>query len=698
MKSNTFNYSLLAVGIAAVMGLSTGANAGTDSGNTNNGAAAINNQAKATYFIGTVKQPDVQSNTVSVSVTETAKFTLLAIDGTSPTDDKNEGIATTPKGSATFRHTLKNDGNVRDTYTITTTGDNDETITTAAPSYALASAAVSYTIDVTALTSEQRTSLIASNSGMTINGNSATGTINSGGTITLLPKLTAVLNYSVTTPDVIGGSIGVGTLTATSTFITNATSTGTKISKLVNENQTVVRLPVFAITKTAACQGNTDCSNLNLNGDNTEVTYSIKVENVTTGYSADATNVVFKDQLPAGMTLVPGSVKFGTVAVADSALTITKEAGAAGRQTLQGTLPSLIVGENITVEFRVTTDKTILSTAGSATNDVTLYDNYDDTIPNPNGTFDFADSTNETSSDNKPKVSADGPNTVGKDTRSTITFIDRNLTIVQDDAKEIGVKGDTVTYTQTITNNGNAPEGGENRPINIKITDPAGDVLKTTAPYYVTANGDKIPLTAGVNAGEYVIPPAVVLAKDQSVVIGYTVVSDGKSEGPIGSANNDIGKLEANIVTLTPGGTTAPTASSITNTTTIQGLSLVKLAAVVQANGNQNLSCPIGTAADSLTFSDGVTTAINAKPFDCIVYRIQATNTFKTKELSTIVLTDEKAQWDSRATYQTDVRGLSNGTSTGVTSNDTGNSIITTLATLPAEKIGTMTFSIKVKP
>jgi len=227
MKSNTFNYSLLAVGIAAVMGLSTGANAGVDSGNTSSGAAAINNQAKATYFVGTVKQPEVQSNTVSVSVTETAKFTLVAINGTSATDDKNEGIATTPKGSATFNHILKNDGNVRDTYTITTTGDDDDTITTATRSYALASAQISYTIDVTNLTSEQRTSLIASNSGMAINGNSATGTINSGATVTLLPKLTAVHSYSLTTPEVPDRSIGVGTSTATCDYITTATSTGT---------------------------------------------------------------------------------------------------------------------------------------------------------------------------------------------------------------------------------------------------------------------------------------------------------------------------------------------------------------------------------------------------------------------------------------------------------------------------------------
>lgn len=43
MKSNTFNYSLLAVGVAAVMGVSTGANAATPATAATAGAAPINN-------------------------------------------------------------------------------------------------------------------------------------------------------------------------------------------------------------------------------------------------------------------------------------------------------------------------------------------------------------------------------------------------------------------------------------------------------------------------------------------------------------------------------------------------------------------------------------------------------------------------------------------------------------------------------
>lgn len=53
MKPNTFNYSLLAVGVAALMGVSTGAMANTTSGTqTVNNSRAITNVASASYSIG----------------------------------------------------------------------------------------------------------------------------------------------------------------------------------------------------------------------------------------------------------------------------------------------------------------------------------------------------------------------------------------------------------------------------------------------------------------------------------------------------------------------------------------------------------------------------------------------------------------------------------------------------------------------
>ena len=76
MKSNTFNYSLLAVGVAAVMGLSTGAMAKTTQ--SLGGEATINNVASATYKVGEIDQKEVKSNQVTITVTETAAFSLVA--------------------------------------------------------------------------------------------------------------------------------------------------------------------------------------------------------------------------------------------------------------------------------------------------------------------------------------------------------------------------------------------------------------------------------------------------------------------------------------------------------------------------------------------------------------------------------------------------------------------------------------------
>lgn len=92
-------------------------------------------------------QPEVQSNEVVVNITETANFSLAAIDGVSVDDDKNENQTAVPGGKTSFNHILANNGNVADTYTITTTGDNDSNIDTANPNYALnAGADVVYVI------------------------------------------------------------------------------------------------------------------------------------------------------------------------------------------------------------------------------------------------------------------------------------------------------------------------------------------------------------------------------------------------------------------------------------------------------------------------------------------------------------------------------------------------------------------------
>ena len=235
MKSNTFNYSLLAVGVAAVMGVSTGANAATPATAATAGAAPINNVATASYSVAGVSQPSVTSNTVTVNVSETANFALVStVDDGSIGNDTATDRPATPGGTTTFTHALTNTGNVTDTYTINTTG-NDSPLVTATPNYALGTALVTFTIvqaNGTPLTNAQVTAL----------GTQAqTGSLTNVQTIRLQPGTRANLSYEATTPDNRNGNDkGVGTLTATSTFFTaNQPANAT----LVNENQTIVRLP-----------------------------------------------------------------------------------------------------------------------------------------------------------------------------------------------------------------------------------------------------------------------------------------------------------------------------------------------------------------------------------------------------------------------------------------------------------------------
>ena len=103
MKSNTFNVSLLAIGVAAVMGISTGANAATPTGGANEGSFAVLNKAEATYTVGNNStQQRAFSNEVKITVNETSSFSLV-------NDNANIPINPQANSTATFTHTLKNE-------------------------------------------------------------------------------------------------------------------------------------------------------------------------------------------------------------------------------------------------------------------------------------------------------------------------------------------------------------------------------------------------------------------------------------------------------------------------------------------------------------------------------------------------------------------------------------------------------------
>ncbi len=720
MKLNTFNYSLLAVGVAAVMGVSTGAIASTTSGSTTNSTtSAINNVATASYSVANVAQPTVTSNTVTVNVSETANFILYATNGVSAVDDKNENIATTPGATATFNHILINEGNVTDTYNINTTANNDANIETATPTSGYAhpaNADVTFTIRQkggATLTTDQANALLAAGQAQT---GTLTGGANAAGrNIKLLPGLEAALSYTSPTPvDRTGGDIAVGTLTATSSFITTATTTGTKVPTLVNENQTIVRLPTFSIVKTGA-------SSVDLTATNPQIPYTITVTNASTTYSADATSFVIRDVLPAGLSLTNGASSVTTVSGATVTTSIV-----GGRTVIDVAVTNLAVGANRTITFTANIDKNQFTGANSSvTNNVAVYDKFVGAVgtlpdtPTVNNDYDILDNTLTPaagSENTRVPAAADQPNGAGVDTPATTTFTRRAVVLSNPTTREIAPASATagqVTHSTIITNNGQDNEGTNNNPLSFTIADDAanGAVRPVTGPVSVTytppgANPTQVTVSINPVGGVYTLNSSTLptaqfpngIAPGGTLAINYKVSSGNvTSPGTVADAAA-VGSTETTIVTLTPTGTGAPAATIVNDTTNVKGLTLVK---------SQSLDAACNADASTASY---IQTAISGAPDQCVIYRIQATNTSSAIQttnpaaasgfnITALEIKDLFSNFSAGANFVTG-SATSGATNSSTIANPVvvaNTSVAATASTLAPQGVATLTFKIKIK-
>ncbi|OLF34503.1 hypothetical protein BTW00_13155 [Psychrobacter sp. C 20.9] len=698
MKSNTFNYSLLAVGVAAVMGVSTGANAATPATAVTAGAAPINNVATASYSIAGVSQPSVTSNTVTVNVSETANFALTStVDDGSIGDDTAINQTATPGGTTTFTHNLTNTGNVTDTYTINTTG-NDSALVTAAPDYPLGTAPVTFTIvqaDGTPLTDAQVTAL----------GTQAqTGTLTNGGTIRLQPGTRANLSYEAATPDDRNGNDkGVGTLTATSTFFTANNAPG---ATLVNENQTIVRLPTFKIVKTAT-------STVDLTVANPQIAYSIVVTNATTDYSAAATDIVIRDVLPVGLSLPNGTASDVTVTGGAGTATIST---VGTRQAINVAVANLAVGASRTITFTVNVDRDQFTAANSSvTNNAEVYDKFVGPVsPLPAtpvlGTdYDILDSTDGTIGVTRVPDDAGEGNGAGIDSPGVTSFTRRAVAVSNPTTREVPPASGTAsqaTHSTLITNSGQDGEGTNTNPLTFTIADGGnnGAVRPVTGPVSATytppGNGAPVTITlqptvAGGNTytlNSTTLPTAQFpngIAPGGTLEINYNV-SSGNVAAPATVADAAaVGSTETSVVTLTPAGINAPAATTVTDTTNVRGLTLVKSQAL-------DATCS-GTVAAS-TF---IQTAVEAKPDQCVIYRIQATNTSSAAlgfNLNALTISDLLSNFSAGADLVAGSPATSaTASSTAGIASTTSTAVLGTNYTLVPQGVGTLTFKIKIK-
>lgn len=698
MKSNTFNYSLLAVGVAAVMGVSTGANAATPDAAVTAGAAPINNVATASYSVAGVSQPSVTSNTVTVNVSETANFALTStVDDGSIGDDTAINQTATPGGTTTFTHNLTNTGNVTDTYTINTTG-NDSSLVTATPDYPLGTAPVTFTIvqaNGTPLTDAQVTAL----------GTQAqTGTLTNGGTIRLQPGTRANLSYEAATPyNRNGNDKGVGTLTATSTFFT---ANNAPDATLVNENQTIVRLPTFKIVKTAT-------STVDLTVDNPQIAYSIVVTNAITDYSTAATDIVIRDVLPVGLSLPNGTASDVTVTGGAGTATIST---VGTRQAINVAVANLAVGASRTITFTVNVNRDQFTSANSSvTNNAEVYDKFVGPVsPLPAspvlGTdYDILDSTDSEIGVTRVPDDAGEGNGAGTDSPGVTNFTRRAVIVSNPTTREVPPASGTAsqaTHSTLITNSGQDGEGTNANPLTFTIADGGnnGAVRPVTGPVSATytppGNGAPVTITlqptvAGGNTytlNGTTLPTAQFpngIAPGGTLAINYNV-SSGNVTAPATVADAAaVGSDETSVVTLTPAGINAPAATTVTDTTNVRGLALVKSQALDE------------TCSGTVAASTFVQTVVEAKPDQCVIYRIQATNTSSAAlgfNLNDLTISDLLSNFSAGADLVAGSPATSaTASSTAGIASTTSTAVLGNNYTLVPQGVGTLTFKIKIK-
>ena len=673
MKSNTFNYSLLAVGVAAVMGLSTGANAAVSGSTTNE--LVINNVATANYKVGEVDQPKVTSNSVKITVSEQVSFSL--------TQDNDKTVS--PNGFVVFEHRLTNEGNRKDSYTITITDRTDDT-----KQFDLTNSTITYRIYTDGETPSATTG--------------TAGTISSSNTkIPLESNQFAVITVKAKTNGNKGGDTQNLDLTATGTALATGNASVTNIDK----SKTI--LPTFSIIKTII-------KPLDLNNNDDISTYTIVISNPTTAFSDVATDIQITDTLPTGLVIakalttssaditVSGGAAVGTLD--------TNNSGGLGTSGFNLKGASIPVGGKITITLVVKRAKDATIAVG-ALNHVKVVDDLDnDESTTDNILIDSTDSTVENVgnfyvTNDEDKTSGTAPTVDdGTDYTQPLATIKRALTLGIATTREIAPLTSTtntngqVTHTATITNNGQNAEGNATNPLTLTITDgtnaQVNPVLSQFFLVYTTKAGavsSPIAVTPTKSGNVYTIsstqfPGAVGLEAGGKLEVRYNMESIATG-GNLGAA---IGSKEETVVQLTATGAGAPTVPSIIDTTTVKGLTLAK---------SQLKDAACNTALNTATsFS---TDDIAAEPGQCVIYQITASNTFTSASntaITDLVISDLLSNFDTKADY---VEGsavtalIGTGSTITTAANKTTDAVTTTISPLAATNSATLRFRVKIK-
>ncbi len=666
MKSNTFNYSLLAVGVAALMGVSSGAMADTPTGGTNGATIDIANKASAQYTVAGTTQNAV-SNEVTVIVSEQSAFELLAQDGT---DTDSDTVNPEAGQTATFVHTLQNNGNVNDTYTIDVANQNGD-------DFDYSGYTITYITNLD--TTEQ--------------------TLTNGGTLGLAPNEIATITI-VATSDNTARQIndkGVITVTASSAYLEINNSGNTAAYTAENVDTGITSTPIYAIKKSAATNFASNDKFFDTANPNAYIDYTITIKNEG---NAAATAFNIEDTLPAGLVaLTTFTPQINGTDVVASNFTFSNQ-----NKTLTVTGQDLAQNESLTLTFRAVKEDGVTIDSGTAlTNyaqveDDTANDNNADTPDlidrSDDGTTPGGNSENNYEDPNLPADQDGGGKDDNTDATVTTRNQTRNLTISDDPEKEVPLKSTGNVYNYTITSTST----------DVTEADAPGEVFITVEPttdnpdititnVFVDANGNGKfdtgeELTSTSNSYDLNQAVPAGLNTNESVNISVEVATNGDSGAGVAG---DIGTSEVMTITIQPqgavDGTAAPASDSTTSTTKMEGVILTKEQAVA--------SC---TSPGTLSYGQAAIT--NVEPGQCIYYQITATSTFSetVNAISNLQVSDVTSNWAGKATYTGDDNATSStGSTAGLGTDPNGaEAVTTTFATLAPGASANLTFSVQI--
>lgn len=699
MRAKTFNHSLLAIGVAAVLGLSTTANAADTTTPITTTGVDIINQATASYKVAGQPQPEAKSNVVKVTVSQQVSFSLTADNDDTATggaqfDDKNENAEVAPNGFVEFKHTLTNTGNLTDTYDITvgiTDGKYDQSASTISfvvfeedGITEVRRGEVKYTEDASIPSVLEK--------GQSVKFTIKAKTSGNKGNETLALQLTATSRY-------LAGVAG-------------ATKT------LTNVDTSFTRLPSFGIVKTIT-------NGLDLNDLTDTAIYKVVVTNDRTDFGADATDITIEDVLPNGLKMAK-ELTADEITVSSGATKGTITPGSAGSKGFKITGVNLPIGQNITITFTVIQDGTVKITptlAEDMINHVTVTDDLDNDPSTENTLIDSTkDGFPENVSDFYPtddvnNTNGEKPEKAGDDSTVPLLTIERKLTLTGATVREIapttGLTSENtagqVTHETVITNTGKDVEGSEAGELTFTINDNDG----ANNPDAINIVPGKVTVTYNPNDGTGVTGPLAITSVNGIYDINSVLPTGVRAGGTVTISynvsaneallftpvNSTTPTFEDTIVTLIPGKEGAPKPLEVTDKTTVRGLVLVKKQAIAE-NCDASSTNIVGSFVTTDIGGKNDPTNTTVLPGQCIVYQIEAKNTSSADsssptgigfDINDITIVDEFSKFSANAKYVEGSVTAVNGTAA-----QTSTDVRTTIATLAPQGTASMQFKVQI--